>query len=638
MIYSTLYQGRLTEQEVGAVSFELSCDILVVGAGCAGIYCADSAKREGKDVILLELSENIGGMFVCGNVTGYYYGGEGGSYLEDDKKVHQDTVFVGNGHHADGWQVHLYKRLLEGGVRLFTSYSVLGIYREGGHVLGVRAFDGQRSVDIRSTFTVDATSDGHLVRLLPIEKRYGRPSDGRFVPYTIRGIYHTEGRLLACNADSGTMNHYDSDAFSLGTILAHANASEVLKKGDFVNLALHIGVREGLSFVGEDTVRYEDILYEKKHERILFYAYSDLDRHGSDRAIEEELFQNFWVISNLSTVTIPIGVPMGAVVPKGISGFVTAGRCLSCDTYAQSAIRMNRDMFRMGECIGLALAMATDSGIGFLEIDYEEYLNRIQARGAFDGGHAPGFYFDNTYNAYKKRMLSLGRTPDMRYSHYQGSDHVIIPISFGVEEHFEKLRTIEPGVAFWSCYRDKNREAICERLYRALDEADTDLYRFNLGIALGLCEDERALPILREIVERRDCVFFTENRRSNQLRSAIAVCLLGRLGKESDLPLLFDILSKEEIQRPMYHTLKPDYLYHGSSDQNFVYFSLLTHATVAIRKIYVRHALPLGELRERFLEIFRDGSRISFSTPTKPGEHAYEEISGFVRKMLSSLG
>ena len=108
MIYSILYQGNRMDKEVEVPHFDLSTDILVVGAGCAGIYCADSAKKEGRDVILLELGENIGGMFVCGNVTGYYYGGEGGTYLEDDKRVHQDTVFVGNGHHADGWQLHLY--------------------------------------------------------------------------------------------------------------------------------------------------------------------------------------------------------------------------------------------------------------------------------------------------------------------------------------------------------------------------------------------------------------------------------------------------------------------------------------------------------------------------------------------------
>ena len=468
MIYSELYEGTLREREVGAVDFALTTDILVVGAGCAGIYCADSAKREGADVVLLELSENIGGMFVCGNVTGYYYGGEGGSYLEDDEKTYGDRIFLDNGHHAEQRQIHLYHRLCESGVRLLTSHSVLGIYREGERVVGVCAFDGEKKKNIGAHFTVDATSDGHLVRLLPIKKRYGRPSDGHFVPYTIRGIYQKENVLVASNADSGVMNHYRSEEFSRGTILSHANASDVLKKGEFVNLGLHLGVREGLTFEGEDCVRYEDILYEKEQNRTLFYAYSDLDRHGTDRSLEEELFQNFWVISNLSTVTITIGVPMGAVVPKGMRGFVTAGRCLSCDTYSQSAVRMNRDMFRMGECIGVALAMATRDGVEFLDIDYDSYLKKVKARGVFDSGHARGFYFDNSYNAYKKRMQSLGRVPEERYAHLKGSDHVIVPLRFDVDEHFDELSTIEPGVAIWSCYRAKERDEVCERLYRAL--------------------------------------------------------------------------------------------------------------------------------------------------------------------------
>ena len=50
MIYSELYEGTLREREVGAVDFALTTDILVVGAGCAGIYCADSARREGAEI------------------------------------------------------------------------------------------------------------------------------------------------------------------------------------------------------------------------------------------------------------------------------------------------------------------------------------------------------------------------------------------------------------------------------------------------------------------------------------------------------------------------------------------------------------------------------------------------------------
>jgi len=60
-----------------------------------------------------------------------------------------------------------------------------------------------------------------------------------------------------------------------------------------------------------------------------------------------------------------------------MKGLVTAGRCLSCDTYIQSAVRMNRDMFRMGECVGIAASMAALAGEDFLEMDYRKYFMRV---------------------------------------------------------------------------------------------------------------------------------------------------------------------------------------------------------------------------------------------------------------------
>ena len=85
MILSMLLDGALVRREVSDVTFDLSCDVLCVGAGAAGCYAADAAAREGADVILLEYGRNIGGMPVCGGVTGYYYGTRGGAYEEDDE-------------------------------------------------------------------------------------------------------------------------------------------------------------------------------------------------------------------------------------------------------------------------------------------------------------------------------------------------------------------------------------------------------------------------------------------------------------------------------------------------------------------------------------------------------------------------
>jgi hypothetical protein len=146
--------------------------------------------------------------------------------------------------------------------------------------------------------------------------------------------------------------------------------------------------------------------------------------------------------------------------------------------------------------------------------------------------------------------------------------------------------------------------------------------------------DGRALPVLRSIVQNRDCFFFTDNRRSNQFRSAIAICLLGRIGSKEDASLLFEILSEGEFDRPMYHTLEANYLYHSSSDRNFVYFTMLTHACMAIYKIYKRNDLRMNELHARFAKLFSDGAVLKRVTEAKPGETAYEEMNDFIEYVL----
>lgn len=630
MILSTLENGKLVKKPCNVTSFDYHCNVLCVGAGSAGCYVADSAAKEGASVILLELGENIGGMHTCGNVTGYYYGAPGGSFEAEAEAAESDTVFLEGKRHWEQRQIHLTKRLLKSGAGLLCRHSVIGLYMEGERVVGALAFDGTREVTVKADITVDATGDGHLVRMTDARKQYGRPCDGEFVPFGVFVQYTKGGTLHTKNSDSGIMDHYSKTDFSQKTILAHASRSDMVKNEEIVNCAFHTGVREGLTFEGEDTVRHEDILFGKKPKKILFWAYSDLDRHGCLRAIDEETFQNWWVISNLSTVVISIPVSMGSVVPKGIKGLVTAGRCLSCDTYIQSAVRMNRDMFRMGECIGIAAAMAARGGVELLEIDYEEYLGRVKERGCFGEYSEIAFGFDNTQKMLCKKMESLGRTLDEKYQGLAPDTHIYEPVAFDVDKNFHLLKTDAPGVAIWSCFVSPDREAVRERLYREMLQVDDKLYRYNCAITLGLLEDKRALPLLREIVRERDCFFFTDNRRSNQFRSAIAACLLGRIGRECDLPLLFEILSAEEIERPMYHTLKPNYLYHNFPDRNFVYFAMLTHACMAIYHIYRRFGLDMAQLHRFLCELFGDGRVLRHVMEGSTGKAAEEELGGFV--------
>jgi hypothetical protein len=634
MIFSTLENGKIKKVDKANPIFERRCDVLVVGAGSAGVYAAASAARMGADVILAEIEENIGGMSVCGNVTAYYYGMSGGSFEEDDKKSNEDKVFLTNRWHWEQRQIRFFERLLKSGVEILCRYIPIGLFFDGKRVVGVSFFDGKKRVNIKADVTVDATSDGHLIRMTDVKKEFGRDSDGSFVPFTVRTQYTKNGRLSSCNSDSGIMNHYDKGDFSKKIIIAHANAKELMKEGEIVSVALTAGVREGLTFEGEERLQYDDLLFGKTPEKVLFWAYSDLDRHGSERATEKELFQNWWVISNLATVTITIPVPLGSVVPKGIRGLVTAGRCFSCDTYTQSAVRMNRDMFRMGECVGVAAALAARSGVDFLEIDYNRFLAEVNRLNCYDGGVPRGFYFDNSYAAYIQKMKTLGRAPDEKYSHLLPNDFIRERAVFDVSKSFPLLKTDSPGVAIWSAFLSNERKSTCEKIYTELINTEDTLYKYNCAITLGLLEDTRALPTLREIINGRDCFFFKDNRRSNQFRSVICVCLLGRIGEAADKDLLLALLEEKEFENPMYHTLKANYLYHTDPDRKFVYFAVITHACMALYHLYKRHGMPFRELNSKFKEFFQSPQNIKNITESGFGTPAYEELFSFIEYII----
>lgn len=636
MILSTLEDGRILRREGLAPDFTARADVLVFGAGSAGVYAADAAAREGADVLLCEIETNIGGMHVIGNVTGYYYGAPGGAHDEDTARFYEDDRFFVKGSQWELRQIALTSRLKESGVRLLCRTSPVGLWLDGDRVVGARVFDGNRLLDIRAAMTVDATSDGHLIRMLDVKKEYGRPSDGRFVPFTVRTQHVCHGRFVSVNADSGTMNHYDGDGFTAGVLRAHANALEGVGEGELMHLALHTGVREGLTFEGEARVRYGDIITLKEPERVLFYAYSDLDRHGCVRATEEELFQSFWVVANLATTVFHIPVPMGAVVPRGWRGLVTAGRCLSCDSYAQSAIRMNRDMFRMGECVGVAAAMAVRAGCAFTEIDYDAYLARVRARGCFEGAGVEGRRagFDEPCYRAIDRLRALGREVDPALAARPKNERIYTPLVLDLDKTYGLLSTDAPGPALWSAYLSPDRAAAAERLYGTMQSAEDTVLQYNCAIGLGLLSDARALPILREMVRGRDAFFFTDNRRSNQFRSAVAVCLLGRLGEEEDLALLDELLAPEERARPMYSAHKMSYLFTPMPGHGFIYFSILSHAIMAAYKIRTRRGLPLTPLRTRLEALLRDPETLTAITEAPKGSAERDEVESFFQYVL----
>lgn len=584
---SYLTEGKLTCEKVRGVRFEHHTEVLVAGLGASGINAAIASAREGARTFAIERDAGIGGMPINGGVVFFYYGERGGTYEEMERRARaiEKRLFFATGSQIETRRAVLHEELCERGVGYLAGVSIIGVYSSENRIVGVKVYDNGVIRNIASDMLIDATSDGHVVRACPgVVTELGRVTDGKTVPFTnrTRGLT-ADGKLTHYNGDDGYCNQYEPESFSEQVLAAHATKLELIKNmrrsgARVLAVSSTPGVREGVRYIGEERVTYLDIISGKEPERILFYARSDLDKHGHDHAMDDEEYRNWWVVSNLATVTVRIPVPIGAVVPKGLRGIASAGRCISVDSYASSAVRMNTDMFRMGECVGIAAAMAVKSGVALTDIDYGKYCETADGYGVRLGRCADKFAFDHPSKKdfYKKVTFDL-------------SDSEII----------EALSTDTPGVAIWSAHVAKRD--LTPLLASGL-ESENETLRFNSAVALGIRGCDKCLPVLRSAVKFRNLERYADCRRSNQYKSAIAICLIGSLGDESDRELLLPILEESETSLPIYSQINV-----AGEEGNIVrdgYYQILTHAITALISIAHRYGGKerLAEELDRLLD------------------------------------
>lgn len=582
-------------------------DVIVVGGGCSGVYCALSAAKEGKRTLLIEKTAWCGGMHLQGLVKGYYYGCRGGLYEAADresKQIAEDVFFS----ITEAKLLVLGRELSESGVDVMLNSRVSGIFADGSCVQGIEVAGEGISTLISCRMLVDATSNGYVMRLLPVAMHYGRETDESTQPYSsVRCVYldqtkYDGGWQVPVGAisgqhsvyheyrDSGYADPYDDIALTEAIVCAHARHLDHLPDGTrFLYYGQQIGLREGALFEGEQSLSLENVLTQKNlPDNILLHCFSDVDKHGFDFAFDEKTYQDWYVACNLSTCTVYIPLPVGSFVPKGWKGLLGCGRCLSMDSYVNSATRMNCDSFRIGEACGVLAAQAADCGQDPMAIPVEGLKSKLDGRGFFE------------------------KNPDIRPSFWtpaRGNDRKFIQWMTDIDEIKKALATDCPGVALWSC-RLLGKQKIGDQVF-GLTKSEDEMLRFNAAIALGIMADERGLPLLHEIIRHRRAFYFMDCRRSNQMRSAIAIMLCGRLGDAGIKDELLSILQPEEFEKPMYHErLEPNYRLSIVKEQNAVYYQHFSHAVAALVRIALAHPEFKAEITAALHQALDDGRYI----------------------------
>lgn len=601
--------GEPVAEPAAIPGFSETYDVIVVGLGTAGAIAAIAAAKRGHRVLGIERLNCMGGTGTAGTVQGYYFGSRGGQFEQMDTETKQ---LAKNGYTTTGGvsgelkKLVLQRHAVEAGVVIRYEASVIGVYRDERRVAGVRYKAADGIHDAGATVLIDSTGDAECCAMAGGTFRLGRESDGLQQPYSNVLKRITSSGAHQFYTDSGYVDPTDGSSVSDAIIDSALRTTHLKERyeteGRFVYIAPQLGIREGRFIEGDCNITLPDFFADRLADNPVFYAYSNLDNHSKDVALESEAYQDWIVGASLWGLNLSVPVPLGAMLPRGLDGLIVAGRCIALDHDMATCVRMKRDMQKCGEAAGIAASLAVERGIAPREVPYAELAALLRATGCLDERNHVGF-----------RLPNAARTEPFPEARWLTDKETIR----------RQLASESPGIAIWSAKR--LGAAISGELKKWMALApDTHLAR-NSAIALALLADADAIPLLRQMARERDPFVPQTSRKYNQVRGYTAIYLLGKLADRDIVPDLLALMN----DRASFANRSTDAEFINSDDE--YYFQYFTFSLAALFRICDKHA-DLRAPVAKEIESILGQPGLSLSVTLKPSKDQHFEMSGIIRR------
>src|SRR3546814_6076396 len=108
----------------------------------------------------------------------------------------------------------------------------------------------------------------------------------------------------------------------------------------------------------------------KVFDDALSFSYDPIDLHDKPGVIPAHLEEG-----------VVATIPLRALIPKKSRNFIVAGRCLSSDRLANSALRVQASCMGMGQAAACAATLANTKGTTPLEVPFDELRQLIERHG-----------------------------------------------------------------------------------------------------------------------------------------------------------------------------------------------------------------------------------------------------------------
>ncbi|MEO7234200.1 MAG: FAD-dependent oxidoreductase [Lapillicoccus sp.] len=435
-------QTRYAPDEVADLRCGWSGDVLVVGGGSAGSSAAVAAARAGARTLLVEGGGFLGGTGtrVLDTFYGFYAPGEGNARVvggvgwEVCERLaargmsfeRPNTYGAGTGvtYEPEALKVLWDELVVSAGADVLLYGLVTAAVVADGRVVGVVVETRAGPMRLDAAVVVDATGDGDVAWRAGAELAPSLPLDG-IQPATST---FRLGGVAAEPATTKEIHALMAEAIETGTYalprregsihvttvpgVRHANMTRVagrdltdpweltraeqegrrqsweyarflhdrvpgFEKSYLLGTSPRLGIRETRRLVGCFVLSGEDFREGRSHDDDIARCGAPIEDHSAGGATKWE-----YVGGLAEPDGATYGIPFGTLVPVALDGLLAAGRFFSATHEAHASARSIAQCMAMGHAVGVAAAMAADSGVPVREVDTTMLRERLTAAGA----------------------------------------------------------------------------------------------------------------------------------------------------------------------------------------------------------------------------------------------------------------
>jgi len=369
-------------------------DVLVVGGGTAGTIAAIQSARAGARTLLIERGTQLGGTTTTGGVAfpGLFdawgkqvIAGIGWELVKESVELDGGTLpdfsRVPERHWMNQVQVnqYLYPLLAEekcdqAGIEIaYYEFPQAITQTVQGWQVDCAGFGTRRRVLCRQI--IDCTGGAEVVGMLGLPRLREEETQPGSILFRL-GKHYQAGRegviqaLYIHGADS-TNSRTVTAANLKGRKDLLAKVRSAKGKGRLMHMQPEASFRESYRIEGETVITVDDYTSGRVFEDAVCYAFYPVDLHTRTGVRPKKLKQGI----------VPT-VPLSALVPKGSSNILVAGRCVSSDRLANSGLRVQASCMAMGQAAGATAALAVAHNTPPLNVPLSDIREMLVQHGA----------------------------------------------------------------------------------------------------------------------------------------------------------------------------------------------------------------------------------------------------------------